>query len=696
MRLLRLTVENLGVFRGHHEFDFRPLPSTEEGLARNLTIVRGENGAGKSTLFKALGLALHGPLSLGNRVTHQAYNDFLLNRLHRRKEESGTAVCDEGGVNLTFGYVRSGRPVELEVSRRWARSGKKVVESLDLRCDGEEPDVDPADYQSYLNDLVPPGLAPLCFFDAEFLDALTLPERRGGALLGETVRRLLGLDLVERLQADLNKYTVRQGGGRRVERLRKEVLAHQKAVEDLDAILTKHLSENDVLEQERESLEAALEMQEQRLAAEGGSYAARRPLLQERQTVVNAEIEALSEQMRDLSTGLLPFALVPGYCRVLSDNLTREAKAHRNKVAGDLLNERISALESSLQSDEVWRGLDVTAASREAATSRLIQLLRDASPSVSADGQPPVHRLAEPEHDRLQGWIAQALHSVPQQVGALGQRLRDLKKERRRIDEDLRRAPDDETLAPIHAEIERLQNELNEVQRRQKALDESLGALRFQHEEQVRQRRRADGELREAQAGERHTDLAERSKMALRSYQDALIRQRLAALEETLVESFNAVCHKEHLLGAVRLNPENFEVRLEGLNGRALSVEDFSAGERQLYALALLRALRRVSKRQLPLAVDTPVARLDETHRNRFVHSYVPDVSDQVLLFATDVEMDAQMLEQTEPYLARLYNLHHDEERGETLVSGSGARPAPLNDPVLLGSATEGRGRADF
>ncbi len=693
MQLLSLTVDNLGVFRGHHRLDFDPL-RTQDGHARNLTVVRGENGAGKSTLFRALRLALHGSLSLGNRVSRRAYNDFLLSRLHRRNAAGRTTISDEGGVALSFSYVRSGRPAVIEVERSWLRRGENVSESLTVYRNGEPPEVDRSDYQTYLNDLVPPGVAPLCFFDAELLDSLTLPEQRGGALLGETLQRLLGLDLVERLQTDLTQYTTRQGGGRKAERLRKEVLKHQKAVEELDSLLAQLNSNAEALEEEQAELETALERQEHRLAAEGGAYAARRPMLQERQAEVGGEIEALSEQLRELSSGLLPFALVPGLCRTLADKLTLEAKLHRIEVAGELFQERVSDVESALRNDEVWQDLNLPPGARDVIIRRTAHLIRGANPAVESNGQAPVHRLAEPEHERLQGWIAQALHSVPQQVSSLGERLRNLKQERRSIEEDLQRAPDDEALAPIHAEIERLRAELDKVQQRQKELSEKLGALNFQREERARQRKRADEELREAQSGERHMNLAERSKMVLRSYQDALTRQRLEALEEALVEAFNAVCHKEHLLGAASLNPDNFEVQLEGLNGRPLSVDDFSTGERQLYALALLRALRQVSKRQLPLAVDTPVARLDEAHRERFVHRYVPQVSDQVLLFATDAEMDAEMLERAEPYLARLYHLYHDEERGETSISRSDGGINSLLEPISLGSSVR-KGRSD-
>lgn len=664
MRLLSLTVNNLGVFRGEHRFDLSPVRQPDAG-ARNLIVVSGENGAGKSTLFRALGLALHGSLALGERVSRQAYGDFLSNRLHR---PGGTAsTSDEGSVTLGFRYVRSGQPLEIEVQRSWRRSGGNVSESLVVMSNGESPEVNAHDYQTWLNDLIPSGLAPLCFFDAEQLAALAAPEQ---ALLGETLRRLLGLDLAERLQTDLARYTSRQGGSRKTEYLREEALEQQACLESLDAQLNRLRLKEDALNDEQAGLESALEQQERRLAAEGGTYAARRPLLQERLAVVQADIETVAEQLRELSVGLLPFALVPRLCATLARKLTQEVKLRRREIIDEFWQGQVYDLETALLGEELWQGLELSPDDRRSVARRMIRLLRDTNSSATLDGQGLVHHLAEPEHDRLQGWIAQALHSVPRHVESSAERLRELQTERHRIEEDLRRAPEDEALAPIHATIERLQTSLVQTRQRQTALSEELGALRFRREEQERQLRRAAEQLQEAQASERQSVLAKRSKLVLRTYQDALTRQRLAALEEALVESFNTVCHKDHLLAAASIEPGSFEVRLQSVNGHALSLDELSAGERHLYALALLWALRRVSGRQLPLAVDTPLARLDEVHRERFVHRYVPAASDQVILFVTDAEMDAGMLAQAEP--ARVYRLTYDSRRGETQVAAAG------------------------
>jgi DNA sulfur modification protein DndD len=123
------------------------------------------------------------------------------------------------------------------------------------------------------------------------------------------------------------------------------------------------------------------------------------------------------------------------------------------------------------------------------------------------------------------------------------------------------------------------------------------------------------------------------------------------------------------LLAAAHINPDDFRVQLLGTGGHELGLGDFSAGERQLYAMALLWALRQVSGQQLPLAVDTPLARLDEIHRQRLMRDYVPAVSDQVLLLATDVELDDGLLTQAGPYLARIYRLDYDPQQQQTTVT---------------------------
>lgn len=667
MRFLKLGVHNWGVFRDSAEFSLEPIVEPD-GSSHRLTIVSGHNGAGKSTLFQAMLLALHGSLALGDRVSQRAYEEFLSGRLHRYSEDGEAIVSDKGGVSLDFRYVQSGQRLDIRVERQWRRSGDRVREDLRVIENGQPPEVDPADYQTWLNDLVPPGLAPLCFFDGEQLNALANPERHNG-LLGEMLRRLLGLDLVGRLQDDLTYYLRHYGSGYETSDLQEEVLQEQAILDDLNARLGRLRSELESLGSERASLQATLARQERRLAAEGGAYAERRPDLKRELRQVSEEIEDITEQLRELSGGLLPFALAPELCARLSQRLMEERRVRRRRAANETWQERVKHLQEALQGEELWADLDLSPATRHSLSERLTRMLREEDASGDGTEQPFVHHLAEPEEEQLRAWITAVLGAVPREVQVLGDRLDRLQKRRHLIEKALSRAPDDEVLAPIHEKITHTESALAELEKRERKLTERIGALEFQRDEQMRELERADERLRDAQANQRQTRLAARSQLVLKSYEDALVRQRLGLLEEELVGAFNAVCRKEHLLRAAHVNVSDFEVRLHGTDGHALGLGDFSAGERQLYAMALLSSLRRVSGWELPLVIDSPLARLDEVHRRRLVHDYLPAVSPQVVLFVTDTELDDELMAQIEPYCGRLYLLDYDPQSERTLVT---------------------------
>lgn len=667
MLLLNLTVDNFGVFRGTHSFELVP-QSESAHQSRHLTIFSGHNGSGKTTLFQAIMLALHGSLAFDDKPDLRQYHSFISSHMHRiphgTKNNPGSS---RSGVSLSLQYVRSGQPLNIQIERWWHRQGRGIQETLTVLQNGVAPDVDIDDYQTWLNDLIPPGLGYFCFFDAEQLDALANPEQQS-EILGENLERLLGINLIQRLQDDMEQYTARQGNLVKVEHLYNRVLEYRSIVDEVDSQLEHLRKESEEICADLLNCEAALAQQERLLASEGGAYATRRPRLKNRLQTVPKEIETISSQLRELVTELLPFALTPELCVKLSKRLTQEIEIRRQQSANALWEEKLPNIEAALAGGEFWKELEISSNTRKILTERLLQTLRMTGTSGSLVKDPIVHHLAEPEHERLQQWIAQAVLTIPERVQGLGEQLHELRKEQRRIEIDLQRAPDDDVLVPIHAEISRLRETQLSKQRRQTALNEQIGSLQFQRSEKFRLFQHALEQYEKARDVEKQTVLAQRTKLVLRTYKDILTRQRLQALEEALAKSFNKICHKEYLLSKVRINPDDFSIQLESAGGNILDLNNFSAGERQLYALALLWALRLVSARQLPLIVDTPLARLDEVHRWRFIHDYVPQVSDQVLLFTTDAELDTNLLFEVKPYLARIYRLQHNSQLGETTV----------------------------
>lgn len=401
------------------------------------------------------------------------------------------------------------------------------------------------------------------------------------------------------------------------------------------------------------------------MAAEGGSYAEQRQSLQERLAHNQREAQRVFEQIETLCNELLPFCLVPELCRQLERRLLAEASLQRQEGTSSLWQERVGSLQAKLQADKFWKGLELSPQARKTLTKRLLKELSKELKSQADETQVVIHNLAVPERERMLGWIGQALHSVPAQIKQLGAESRALQQEEQ-LKQDLKRAPEDDVLKPIQQEIERLQSELQKLQLQKNGRSEKIGSLQYQREEHERQRQRLDEQLSQARANEQRLVFVERSKKVLLDYKGNLLKQRIASLQENFLASFNRLCRKEHLLSAVTIDPETFRIELHGTNDGPLNVTELSAGERQLYALAWLQSLRQVSGRQLPLVIDTPLARLDEHHRARLVNNYFPEVSEQVLLFATTAELNADLLLEMKPMLARLYELRQDAEARES------------------------------
>ena len=102
-----------------------------------------------------------------------------------------------------------------------------------------------------------------------------------------------------------------------------------------------------------------------------------------------------------------------------------------------------------------------------------------------------------------------------------------------------------------------------------------------------------------------------------------------------------------------------------------MSPDRLSAGERQLLAIALLWGLARVSGRALPTVIDTPLGRLDSSHRANLIERYFPSASHQVILLSTDEEINRTYHRMLEPQIGRSYLLQYDdEERATTVVDG--------------------------
>lgn len=122
------------------------------------------------------------------------------------------------------------------------------------------------------------------------------------------------------------------------------------------------------------------------------------------------------------------------------------------------------------------------------------------------------------------------------------------------------------------------------------------------------------------------------------------------------------------MVARIAIDPETYRIQLFDRSNSTFPAKRLSAGERQLLAIGLLWGLARTSGRPVPIVIDTPLGRLDSSHRVNLVESYFPNVSHQVLLLSTDEEIDEKHLGRLRDHISHAYLLHHDDHNGGTTV----------------------------
>lgn len=70
----------------------------------------------------------------------------------------------------------------------------------------------------------------------------------------------------------------------------------------------------------------------------------------------------------------------------------------------------------------------------------------------------------------------------------------------------------------------------------------------------------------------------------------------------------------------------------------------------------------------MPTIIDTPLGRLDSSHRRHLVDRYFPLASHQVILLSTDEEIVGGYHKALAPFVAHHYRLAHDEAFGQTRI----------------------------
>lgn len=633
-------IQNLGPYRERQYLDLSVRAS------KPIILIKALNGSGKTTLLTCLQVALYGSKAIGNGKASEY--EQLIRSLHR--DDASGPAC----IELDLQIEAAGEREQLTIKREWSL-GTKLQERMVVLRQGEEDMLLTDEWGEYLDSILPAELLQLFLFDGERIEALanpkTLPE-----MLRRATEAFLGIGGIDTLTRDL------------VAVERRAVMHAKDASSDYEQAKT----ELQQMEQQQHAAQSAVDILKQTLPGarvqveqakaeyEKTSAHAQRSGLDayEKAAEIRAAEQAARARMSSAAGAVrealadphAPLALLGTLWKEYKQEWTSEQDTRASKhLLGEIERRDRRILK------ELKRGLSESAFATltqalatdtkryQVAASRLTLLINAPDPeSIEA-----AIKAAEERHKHARKQLAAAkarLAEMECQVAAIpaGEQLADILSDLKRKAEEQVRA--EERLAYVEKQLEEQESLLNHISLRANA---------------ARQRMSKDfqGKALDMKA----IVAAQRTRSVLAIFKDRLLASKASWLSEKITEEFRALMRKQLLVAAVRVDPESYSVTILGGHGKELPMERLSAGERQLLAIAVLSALIRERKGQFPVVVDTPLARLDRTHRESLIKRFFAKVSHQVLVLSTDEEVEGSVYEAMERYTSAAYQIEFSD-----------------------------------
>lgn len=661
MLIEKLTLTDIGTYRGLQEFNLSP--RIRYGSTRPVILFGGLNGAGKTTFLTAVRLALYGRIAFEHGTTQKQYEHHLRDLIHRPKHS--LVKPNKASVALELTHARLGEKTKYRIVRSWELRGKDGAdENLSIVRNGENiAFLKDEQAQSFITQLIPTGVAQFFFFDGERIASLAKDDN--DIVLADAIRRLLGLDLAERLDADLSVY-LRQLRANRVDaKTRNEISKLQAQLDQLDIELQEGIEHLEhMLTPQLTDAKQTFERKRMEFSDRGGAWAVDRKTLDEELDLLRATRIELEHQLRDQLAGIAIFSLAPKLAQKLVGSLQSGQEQLERELLEKTIRNQLSDLKKRIKSLSELK-LSTTRLSEciDGWADELLVSPKDSRQYVD-------HGLVASEAKTVIEGLTRQAQLAASDLLATYRQADAIAKQEDNIQKRLATAPSDDSLKDALDALTKAAEQVVQLTSERKSHIDELRRKTWISIDLVRKLKKLENKI----AQENDVATGERTAVALQTmieeFKVAAAIEKCESLRKHFISAFLRLARKDDIVHDAKIDPRDFTVTLLDQTGCQVPKKRLSAGEKQIYAIAMLEALSKTSGRNLPVIIDTPLGRLDSKHRAKLVESYFPVASHQVIVLSTDTEVDFPFYEGLQKHISHAYHLSFDSEEGATKVEG--------------------------
>ena len=707
-----IKLKNFRSYEDETEFSFSPKEN------KNIVLIGGENGAGKSTLFEAIKLCIYGPMSYGYLGINSNYLTKIKNNINNNAFKNDIVKCD---ISISLSFKEGTQINEYTLNRSWEYINQRIVESFEVIKNGTILNEDEVNYfNRYLQSVLPPSLFDFFFFDGEELTEFFIGKNSSNSLK-DAVLQLFNYDTFNILKKQLLSFqrniSKNNDSLNNIQALYDESLNRVKTIKSKIDLINSNLENKEL---ELDELLVKKNNLDEEFKSSGGILENERAEITSKINKLENERSIINQEIKDFCNDILPFLIVSDLLADTKKQIEKEEnissyKAVKNKLSGEVIKKSFDSIPNLNNSSADFNHVALT-------------ILNNMFNVEEIQNITEILLLSADQKVNVLSIITSILFKNEQHKNSIVNnfdRLKLIAIEIKDCRDKLNSTVSGELVENYLKEISEVNNLIGNVQSDIITLKHNLDTcheeLRNAEYHYTRAKNQYTSSLQDNNVLELSSNVTD--------YLDALLatltKDKLRLIEENFIDIFKTIIRKNEYVSSIVID-DSFESTLyvnrgyssleiqniisnlgindiskkyglmfiedllnkyrvssltelmEYLNDNPtwedievrtkVNVNDFSKGEKQIYILCLIWALIKSSGVEVPFIIDTPYARIDESHRKTLTVDYLPNISKQVIILSTNEEIDSNLYNVIKPYICDEYLLLYNESARKTEV----------------------------